>query len=113
MWRLFSRCGPVGRARGLRQISVRQLWRNIMNIRFLRIPALALLAAFVLAVLLSPMARSQMQASPSYIPIGVSATGNTSTVWFHEPFSRQALACQTVSTATGLSSIQCVSAKLP
>jgi hypothetical protein len=70
-------------------------------------------AVVIAAALLSPLAKSQMQASPSYIPIGVSSTGNTSTVWFHEPYSRQALACQTVSSAAGLSSIQCVATKLP
>lgn len=75
--------------------------------------ALIVSAAVVLAaVFLSPLAKSQMQASPSYIPIGVSSTGNASTVWFHEPFSRQALACQTVTTSAGLSSIQCVTTKL-
>ncbi len=84
-----------------------------MNIRSFRIPAIALLTALVLAVLLSPLAKSQMQAAPSYIPIGVSSSGNTSTVWFHEPYSRQTLACQTVAGASGPSAIQCVSTKLP
>jgi len=84
-----------------------------MNIRSLRIPAIALFVALVLAVSMAPLAKSQMQASPSYIPIGVSSTGNTSTAWFHEPYSRQALACQTVSSGGSLSSIQCVAGKLP
>jgi hypothetical protein len=36
-----------------------------------------------------------------------------STVWFHEPATRQAVACQTASQGTGLSGIQCISTKLP
>jgi len=79
-----------------------------------RLSAIALLAALVLAVVLSPLARSQIQATPSYVPVGVSSSGSTSTAWFHEPSARQALACQTVVTPnTGLSSIQCVATKLP
>jgi len=79
-----------------------------------RLSVIALLAASALAVVLSPLARSQIQASPSYVPIGVASNGSTSTVWFHEPYTRQALACQTVVTPnTGLSSIQCIAVKLP
>lgn len=75
---------------------------------------LILIAVIALIVFLSPLAKSQMQASPSYVPIGVASTGNASTAWFHEPFSRQVLACQTVVTAgSGLSGIQCVTSKLP
>ena len=67
-----------------------------------------------LAALLAPLARSQIQAQPSYVPIGVSASGTTSTVWVHDPSSRQALACQTVAGAGGtLSAIHCTTAKLP
>jgi len=85
-----------------------------MRLSSLRIPLIALSAALVLAVVVTPSARSQLQASPSYVPIGVSASGNTSTAWFHDPSSRQAIACQTVPTAsTGMSSIHCVTAKLP
>jgi hypothetical protein len=84
-----------------------------MNIRSLRMPAITLLTALALAVFLSPLAKSQVQAAPSYIPIGVSSAGNTSTVWFHEPYSRQALACQTTSTPNGPAAIQCVSTHLP
>ncbi|HSD37698.1 MAG TPA: hypothetical protein VLC92_09315 [Rhodocyclaceae bacterium] len=84
-----------------------------MHIRSFRIPAIAIIIALVLAVSMAPLAKSQVQASPSYIPIGVSSTGNTSTAWFHEPYSRQAMACQTVSTGGTLSSIHCVAGKLP
>lgn len=84
-----------------------------MTSRSLR-TSLVLGLGLVLAVaLLSPLAKSQMQAAPSYLPIGVASAGNTSTAWFHEPYSRQVLACQTVSTAAGPSAVQCVSAKLP
>jgi hypothetical protein len=65
------------------------------------------------AALTTSTARSQIQAAPSYVPVGVSASGNTSTVWFHEPASRQAVACQTVGQGSAMSGIQCVSAKLP
>ncbi|MEO5698861.1 MAG: hypothetical protein ABIQ60_17200, partial [Burkholderiaceae bacterium] len=51
-----------------------------------------------LAVFWAPNARSQINASPSWVPIGVSSSGNTSTVWFQEPSSRQTAACQTVAT---------------
>lgn len=83
---------------------------QIPSLRFSLIVASGLIGV---AALLSPLAKSQVQAAPSYIPIGVSSAGNTSTAWFHEPYSRQALACQTVNTAAGLSNIQCVAAKLP
>ena len=48
------------------------------------------------------------------ILIGTSASGNTSTAWFHDPSSGRAIACQTVVTAaSGLTGMQCVTAKLP
>ena len=85
-----------------------------MNMPSVRLSTIVLLAALVLAIVLSPLARSQIQATPSYVPIGVSSSGSTSTAWFHEPSGRQALACQTVVTPkTGLSSILCVATKLP
>jgi len=62
----------------------------------------------------APSARSQMTAMPSWIPIGVSASANGSTVWFHEPHSRQALACHSVASGTtNAPSIACAAAKLP
>lgn len=84
-----------------------------MSKRTFGLVAAGSLAAIVLAAVFVPVARSQIQTSPSFVPIGVSASGNTSTVWFHEPSSRQALACQTVGGAGGLSNIQCVATKLP
>lgn len=75
---------------------------------------LVLAAGCALALLAMPTARSQIDVAPSYQPIGVAATGTTSTAWFHEPSSRRAVACQTVVTpGKGLSDIQCVAAKLP
>jgi hypothetical protein len=88
-------------------------WEPIMNTRTLGIVALSSLASFALALAFIPAAKSQIVAVPSYVPIGVSSSGSSSTVWFHEPSSRQALACQTVQQSSGVSSIQCVSAKLP
>lgn len=73
--------------------------------------AAAIAALFVFA--LAPSARSQVQATPSFVPIGTSSSGSTSTVWFHEPSSRQAVACQTVQQGGALSAIQCVAARLP
>jgi hypothetical protein len=85
-----------------------------MNMPSVRLSVVAAVAALALVAVLSPAAQSQIQATPSYVPIGVSAGGNVSTAWFHEPFSRQAMACQTVVTASsGLTGIQCVSTKLP
>ena len=84
-----------------------------MSTRTIGLVAIGSLAALAVAAVLVPVARSQIQAAPSYVPIGVSSSGNASTVWFHEPSSRQALACQTVAQGTGLSSIKCVATKLP
>jgi len=84
-----------------------------MSTRTIGLVAIGSLAALAVAAVLVPVARSQIQAAPSYVPIGVSASGNASTVWFHEPSSRQALACQTVAQGAGLSSIKCVATRLP
>lgn len=74
--------------------------------------AVAMAALAAAGTLWSSTARSQINAAPSWVPVGVSQSGSSSTVWFHEPSSRQTLACQTVGSAAG-SSIHCVSAKLP
>ena len=84
-----------------------------MNSRGIALLSGTALSAMVLAAALTPSARSQVQAAPSFVPSGVSQSGSTSTVWFHEPSSRQTLACQTVQQGSGLSSIQCVAGKLP
>jgi hypothetical protein len=85
-----------------------------MKLQSVRISPIAVVSTLVLAGLLSTLAWSQIQAAPSYVPIGVSSSGNTSTVWFNDPSSRQTIACQTVVTPnTGLSSIQCVASRLP
>jgi hypothetical protein len=60
----------------------------------------------------SQSAQSQINAAPSWVPIGVSQSGSSSTVWFHEPSSRQALACQTTGSGAG-AGVHCVTAKLP
>ena len=75
---------------------------------------LAAAAAVLAGLALSGPARSQINASPSWVPMGVSASGSSSTAWFHEPASRQAVACRTVEGAGGsLSAVQCVVGKLP
>ena len=59
-------------------------------------------------------AYSQVNASPSWTPIGVSSSGTSSTAWFHELSSRQVVACRTLEAPGGnLSSVKCVSAQLP
>jgi hypothetical protein len=84
-----------------------------MNVHRLCLVATGLAATVAVVAALVPAAHSQVQASPSLVPIGVSSSGSTSTAWFHEPSSRQAFACQTIAQGSGLSAIQCVVAKLP
>lgn len=85
-----------------------------MHIRPLRLAAVATAVLAGAVVLGSRHARSQINTAPTWAPIGVSASGNASTVWFHEPSTRQAIACQTVASAGGgLSAIHCVATKLP
>ena len=76
--------------------------------------AVALFCALGWGLSQGPAANSQGLMSPNYVPIGVSAAGNVSTAWFHDPASRQAVSCQTVlASGSGLSAIQCVSTRLP
>lgn len=85
-----------------------------MRTRLLRLAAVAAAALAAFVVLGPPLARSQINAAPSWSPIGVSSSGNGSTVWFHEPSSRQTVACHAAASAGGgLSAIHCVAAKLP
>ena len=85
-----------------------------MQTSSLRSIAIGVALAGILALALVQQARSQINAAPVLRPIGVSASGNTSTVWFHEPSSGQAVACRTVEGAGSvLSGIQCVAARLP
>jgi hypothetical protein len=85
-----------------------------MQVRFFRWLAAGAAALAGLAVLGLPHARSQINAAPSWVPVGVSARGSGSTVWFHEPSSRQTAACQTAAGADGApSGIRCVTARLP
>jgi hypothetical protein len=83
-----------------------------INPRTLGVAALITLA---LGATLLPSAHSQgpMQVAPHYLPIGVAASGNSSTVWFHEISTGRALACQATTSAAGLAPIQCVTVKLP
>ena len=84
--------------------------------RVSRLQGVLLLSCLVIAgvAMVTTEARSQVNATPSWLPIGVSASGNSSTAWFHEPYSRQAVACRTVEGSQGgVASVQCVSGKLP
>lgn len=62
-----------------------------------------------------PLAHAQVQVTANYVPIGVAASGSSSTAWFHQPATGHVLACQSTATtsAPGPSNIHCVSAKLP
>lgn len=84
-----------------------------MQATSLRLAALAAIVAVAATLLLAPQARSQINTTPTLSPIGVSASDDESTVWFHEPSSRLAVACRTVSTQGKLGAIQCVSTRLP
>lgn len=75
-----------------------------------RLQVSAAIAAVVaaLGIALVPAAQSQIRANPSFQPVGVSASGNGSTAWFHDPSTGRAIACH---MAAG--TIQCQTAKLP
>jgi hypothetical protein len=79
-----------------------------------RLLGFAAAGAVVLAAAFLPLARSRIQATPSYTPIGVASSGDSSMAWFYDPASARALACQSIVTQNaGLSSIRCVATKLP
>ena len=77
--------------------------------RFSVVAALLVLAA---AAVFMPSARSQIQATPSLLPIGVASASNTSMVWFHEPSTGRVVACQSTGGA-GVTGVQCAVGKLP
>jgi hypothetical protein len=77
-----------------------------------RFSVFAALLALAAAAVFIPSARSQIQATPSLLPIGVAAAGNTSMVWFHEPSTGRVVACQSTGGA-GLTGVQCAVGKLP
>ena len=77
-----------------------------------RFSVAAVLLALVAAAMFIPSARSQMQVTPSLLPIGVASSGNTSMVWFHEPASGKVVACQSTGGA-GVTGVQCAVGKLP
>lgn len=85
-----------------------------MNRSSIRVLAFSFLATMGLAAFLLPVARSQIQVAPSYIPIGVASSGSSSMVWFHVPTSGTVLVCQSESnTGTPLTGIRCVATRLP
>ena len=77
-----------------------------------RLSVAAVLLALAAAAVFIPSARSQIQATPSLLPIGVASAGNTSMVWFHEPSTGKVVACQSTGGA-GLTGVQCAVGKLP
>jgi hypothetical protein len=81
----------------------------------LRYIAVALASGAALTLALLPSAQSQMRAmaSPSFVPVGVSSSGTSSTAWFHDPSTSRAIACQTTASTPGPSGIHCVAVKLP
>ncbi len=85
-----------------------------MNKTIWRVSLVAVVAALASAALVLPLARAQVHAAPSYVPVGVSASESTSTAWFHQPSSGTLVACQLPAARAGAApGIQCVSAKLP
>lgn len=74
----------------------------------LHLAGAAAAAALILGILAIPAAQSQIRANPSFQPVGVSASGNGSTAWFHDPSTGRAIACHMAAGA-----IQCQTAKLP
>jgi len=84
-----------------------------MKRNVLRMVGLSSLAIIAWVAIAQPT-RPQIQAAPSYIPIGVAASGNASMAWFHNPSTGTVLACQSgPGQGANLSNIQCVTAKLP
>lgn len=80
----------------------------------LRVVIITVFVAIGLFIVLLSTARSQIQVAPSYLPIGVASSGATSMAWFHHPATGTVVACQASSgSAATLSSIQCLTAKLP
>lgn len=77
-----------------------------------RFSVAAVVLALVAAAVFIPSARSQIQVTPSLLPIGVASAGNTSMVWFHEPASGKVVACQSTGGAS-LTGVQCAVGKLP
>jgi hypothetical protein len=74
--------------------------------------AVAALLAVTITAGWSLTARSQINAAPSWVPIGVSSSGGGSAVWFHESSSRRVLACQTAGSPSA-PTVHCASATLP
>ena len=83
-----------------------------MNLPMPRLSFAAVLLALVAAAVFMPSARSQIQVTPSLLPIGVASAGNTSMVWFHEPSTGRVVACQSTGGA-GVTGVQCAVGKLP
>ena len=83
-----------------------------MNFPMPRLSVAAVLLALGAAALFMPSARSQIQVTPSLLPIGVASAGNTSMVWFHEPSTGRVVACQSTGGAAQ-TGVQCAVGKLP
>ena len=77
-----------------------------------RFSIVTVLFALAAAAVFIPSARSQIQVTPSLLPIGVASAGNTSMVWFHEPSTGKVVACQSTGGA-GVTGVQCAVGKLP
>ncbi len=73
--------------------------------------ALAALAGAAV-FLAAPLARSQVQIQPSFLPMGSAAAGNASMAWFHDPSSARVMACQATPAPSG-PVIACSVARVP
>ena len=83
-----------------------------MNHPLTRFSALGFMLAVVAAVAFISPARSQIQVTPTLLPIGVASSGNSSMAWFHEPSTGRVVACQSTG-AGGVTGVQCAAGKLP
>ena len=84
-----------------------------MNKAILGISVIASAAAVGAAMLQLAPALAMAPVMQSYVPIGLGASGSTSTAWFHQPSSGTVVACQSGGAGGAPAGIQCVSAKLP
>ena len=66
------------------------------------------------AIASQAQSQSQFNASPNWVPIGVASGAGSNVAWFHEPSSRQALACRLVEGQGGNPpALVCTSGRLP
>ena len=79
-----------------------------------RMAAGAAVVTLMIGFAIASQAQSQFNASPNWVPIGVASGAGSNVAWFHEPSSRQALACRLVEGQGAIqSAVVCTSGRLP